>query len=153
MKTIRCSLILGLLIVLSGTALAVPCKPTPTDELGPFYKSNAPVRSVVGKGYILSGSVKSSADCSVVTGAKIEFWMAGPDGEYADEYRATLFSDKSGTFRFESHLPPTYYGRPPHIHILVSAPGFETLITQHYPEKGKAAGMFDLILVPETRRK
>lgn len=146
-------MVFSLLVLLQGTAMGLSCAPTPPDELGPFYKPDAPVRSVVGTGYVLSGVVKSSTDCSGIAGAKIEVWMAGPDGTYADNYRATLFSDRSGKFRFESHIPPAYYGRPPHIHILVTAPEFQTLITQHYPEHGKAAGQFDLVLVPKTAEK
>ena len=153
MKILISCLILGLLVLLPGETTAGRCIPTPPDELGPFYTPDAPVRSAVGKGYVLTGAVKSSADCSAIAGAKLEIWMAGPDGQYADEYRATLFSDTSGRFRFESHLSPTYYGRPPHIHIRATARGFRTLITQHYPEQGRTEGMFDLVLVPEVVRK
>jgi protocatechuate 3,4-dioxygenase beta subunit len=130
-------------------AFAETCKPTEPDMLGPMYKPDAPVRSAVGKGYVLSGAVKSSTDCSPVKGAKIEFWLAGPDKGYDDEHRATMFSDASGAYRFESNFPPGYFGRPPHIHVKVSAPGFKTLVTQHYPEKGHTQAVFDLVLVPE----
>jgi protocatechuate 3,4-dioxygenase beta subunit len=34
----------------------------------------------------------------------------------------------------ESNFPPGYSGRPPHIHIRISANGFRSLATQHYPE-------------------
>jgi protocatechuate 3,4-dioxygenase beta subunit len=124
------------------------CTPTEPDMLGPFYKPDAPVRSGVGRGYALSGTVKSSAGCAPLKGARIEFWLAGPDGKYADDYRATVFSDKTGSYRFESTIPGPYYGRPPHIHIKVSAKGFKTLITQHYPGKGNTSASFDLVLVP-----
>ncbi|MBI5640884.1 MAG: intradiol ring-cleavage dioxygenase [Nitrospirae bacterium] len=124
------------------------CKPTEPDMLGPFYKPDAPVRSAVGNGYVLSGVVKSAKDCSPISGVKIEFWLAGPDGEYSDAYRATVIPDRSGAYRFDSHFPPPYYGRPPHIHIRVTAPGYRTLVTQHYPEKSRAQGGGDLILVP-----
>ena len=40
-------------------------------------------------------------------------------------------------------------GRPSHIHIRVSAEGYRTLVTQHYPQKGIAEGHFDLVLIPE----
>jgi protocatechuate 3,4-dioxygenase beta subunit len=60
-----------------------------------------------------------------------------------------MFSDASGAYRFESNFPPGYFGRPPHIHVKVSAPGFKTLVTQHYPEKGHTQAVFDLVLVPE----
>ncbi len=127
---------------------AESCPPTAPDGLGPFYKAGAPVRASVGKGYTVSGVVRSAKDCSPVQGAQLELWLAGPDGKYDDSYRATMHADAQGAFRFESHYPPPYSGRPPHIHIRVSARGFKTLVTQHYPEKGKTAAAFDLVLIP-----
>ncbi|NJD56905.1 MAG: intradiol ring-cleavage dioxygenase [Nitrospirae bacterium] len=152
MRASRCCLILAIIFSLQGISAALTCKPTEPDELGPFYKPDAPVRSTVGKGYVLSGTVRSAPDCKPVPGAKVEVWMAGPDGDYADAYRATLRSDSLGTYRFESHIPPAYYGRPPHIHLFISGPGFRTLITQHYPEKGKKSTTFDIVLVPEEQK-
>lgn len=125
-----------------------PCKPTPSDGLGPFYEPNAPERMSVGEGHVLSGVVRSSADCSPLEGARIEFWLAGPDGKYSNDYRATMFSKKSGEYRFESHFPPPYSGRPSHIHIKVEAKGYQPLITQFYPVKGQFDSKFDLVLVP-----
>jgi len=130
------------------TAYAATCMPTEEDALGPFYKPNAPVRSIVGKGYVLQGAVRSSTDCASVPGAVIELWLAGPDGEYDDAHRAAIIADASAAYRFESNLPPPYYGRPPHIHLRVSAKGFRTLVTQHYPVSGKKEAVFDIILVP-----
>lgn len=128
---------------------AETCKPTEPDMLGPMYKPDAPMRSSVGTGYILTGMVKSSKDCAPIKGAKIEFWLAGPDKEYDDKHRATLFSEASGAYRFESNFPPGYFGRPPHIHVLVSAAGFRTLVTQHYPKSETTGAAFDLVLIPE----
>lgn len=127
---------------------APTCEPTRSDALGPFYEPGAPERSSVGEGHVLNGVVKSSADCSPIAGAQIEFWMAGPNGQYDDAHRATMFSDASGEYQFESNPPPPYSGRPPHIHIRVSADGYETLVTQYYPDEGQTAGTFDLVLVP-----
>ena len=91
----------------------------------------------------------SSMDCSPIPQAQIELWMAGPEGDYKDDYRATVISDESGQYRFESHLPPSYLSRPPHIHMRVTADGFKTLITQHYPEAGSKKGELDLVLILE----
>ena len=124
------------------------CEPTPADMLGPFYKPGAPVRDTVGEGYLLTGTVRSAPDCSALPEARIEFWQAGSDGEYADEYRATLFSDEEGNYRFETVLPAPYAFRPPHIHLMVHGPGHEPLITQHYPEPGTDRAEFDLVLIP-----
>jgi len=126
-----------------------PCKPTPPDALGPFYTPNAPERTSVGKGHILSGIARSSADCSPIAAARIEFWLARPDGKYDDDHRATMFSDKDGAYKFESNFPPPYSGRSSHIHIKITAKGYRTLVTQYYPAEGQTEGKFDLVLLPE----
>lgn len=124
------------------------CKPTPADHPGPFYVPDAPVRAKVGQGYVLRGTVRSAVDCAAIAGAKIEFWLAGPAGSYDDAHRATLFADEVGAYRFESNFPPAYGSRPSHIHLRVSAPGFSTLVTQHYPKSGESGAGFDLVLAP-----
>lgn len=116
--------------------------------MGPLYKPDAPVRSSIGQGYVLQGVVRSAANCAPIRNARIEFWMAGPEGGYADRYRATLFSDGQGAYRFESFPPPSYVGRPPHIHIRVTATGFQELVTQHYPVAGQKRAILDLVLKP-----
>jgi len=137
---------------LASAGTAGKCSPTETAALGPFYKPNAPVRQSVGSGYLLSGKIQSSADCKAVPNARIEFWLVNPSGEYDDSHRTTVFSGEKGTYNFESNFPPPYYGRPSHIHIRVSAKGFRTLVTQHYPQTGSKKGMFDLVPVPDTGR-
>lgn len=138
-----------LLAVLVGDVEgAVKCPPTKPDALGPFYKPDAPVRNVIGSGYVLTGTVRSSIDCGIIPKARIEAWQAGPDGKYADAYRATVVTDTSGQYRLQTDRPPGYSGRPPHIHIRVAASGYKTLITQHYPEEEVSEAVFDLILVP-----
>ena len=132
----------------SSQAQSYPCDPTPSDLLGPFYQANAPERSQVGTGYLLTGEIKSALTCQSISGAKVELWMAGPDGQYGHEWRATIYSDKDGTYHFSSHKPGHYGGRPPHIHMIISAAGFKELTTQHYPQEGKEAATFDIILIP-----
>ena len=139
------------LITIRESALAVSCSPTPWDEIGPFYRPNAPERSSIGKGYLLSGTVRSAGDCRPLHNIRIEIWQVGPDGTYDDAHRATLFSDRSGRYRLQTSAPPPYGRRPSHIHILVDAKGFEGLITQHYPKKGKKRATFDLVLEPEKQ--
>jgi protocatechuate 3,4-dioxygenase beta subunit len=129
-------------------AYAATCAPTEEDALGPFYKPNTPVRSSVGKGYVLQGVVRSAKDCAPVHGAVIELWLARPGSEYDDAHRARVVADVTGAYRFESNVPPPYYGRPPHIHLRVSAKGFVTLVTQHYPLAGRVNAVFDIVLVP-----
>jgi protocatechuate 3,4-dioxygenase beta subunit len=123
------------------------CPPTPEDMLGPFYEPNAPVRSKVGTGHVLRGTVRSAADCRAVPGARVELWLAGPNG-YDDAHRATVITDAEGAYRFESERPDPYERRPPHIHVRVAQPGYRTLVAQHYPQAGQDEATFDLVLVP-----
>jgi protocatechuate 3,4-dioxygenase beta subunit len=127
---------------------AVTCPPTTADALGPFYKPDAPSRSKVGEGYVLWGVVCSTASCQPLAKAVVEFWLAGPDGQYSDAYRASVVSEEVGRYSFESHHPVPYGGRPAHIHIRVTAPGHRTLVTQHYPATGQQQATVDLVLLP-----
>jgi protocatechuate 3,4-dioxygenase beta subunit len=148
-STILTVLVLCLMYPAQGKHLsAATCEPTSNDALGPFYKPNAPVRSSVGTGYVLQGVVRTAKDCSPVAGAMVELWLAGPNGEYDNAHRATIIADASGAYRFESNVPPPYYGRPPHIHLRISANGFATLVTQHYPAVGTRDAVFDIVLDP-----
>ena len=152
MRTLlRCAVQLLLLFVLaagSAGAAQYACAPTPPDQLGPFYKPNAPLRDKVGSGYLLAGLVRSAADCRPIPWARVELWLAGPEGLYGDVWRATVVSALSGDYRFESNFPAVYQNRPPHIHIRVTAPGFAPLVTQHYPKRGDTRADFDLVLIP-----
>jgi protocatechuate 3,4-dioxygenase beta subunit len=129
-------------------AASPACPPTREDMLGPFYEPNAPVRSSVGKGHVLGGTVRSSGDCRPIPGARVELWLTGPNG-YDDAHRATVLADGEGRYRFESEVPAPYERRPPHIHVRVSHPGFRTLVTQHYVRPGDTAATFELVLRPE----
>ncbi|MBI5653158.1 MAG: intradiol ring-cleavage dioxygenase [Chloroflexi bacterium] len=124
----------------------VACAPTNPDQLGPFFTPGAPQRSQVGTGYVLSGVVRAANTCAPIANAKIEVWMANAQGVYDDARRATLFSGNAGVYRFESHFPPPYSGRPPHIHLRVTVAGFAELVTQHYPVVGQSQATFDLVL-------
>lgn len=145
------ALVVGLWVasLVLSVAAQERCVPTREDALGPFYRPGAPLRSSVGRGYVLTGRVLGAPTCRPVPGARLEFWLAGPDGRYGDAYRATVLADDAGAYRFESHFPPSYGARPPHIHVRVSAAGYRTLVTQHYPSPGSTQAKFDLVLEPQ----
>jgi catechol 1,2-dioxygenase len=125
------------------------CKPTQPNMLGPFYEPGAPVRTSVGSGYVLSGTVMAAEECKPIPNARIEFWLANPRGEYDDAHRATVFAGERGEYRLESNVPVSYGGRPPHIHVRARAPGYGELVTQHYPQRGQRKANFDLVLLAQ----
>jgi hydroxyquinol 1,2-dioxygenase len=90
-----------------------------------------------------------------VAGATVDVWQADQDGFYDVQYadsdqlraRAVLRTDDDGSFSFRSILPVAYPvptdgpvgkmlvatgrhpWRPAHVHFMIKAPGFETLVT------------------------
>ncbi|HEX7256102.1 MAG TPA: hypothetical protein VF236_09270 [Gaiellaceae bacterium] len=130
----------------SGSDAAARCAPTRADALGPFYEPGAPIRSKVGTGYVLRGRVLTTR-CRAIPRARIELWLVNRRGQYDDAHRATVVAAREGRYRFQSNRPIAYGGRPPHIHVRVSARGFRTLVTQHYPRAGRASAVFNLVLV------
>jgi protocatechuate 3,4-dioxygenase beta subunit len=143
---------LGIASVLALGLSAAPqarsaCRPTPPDSLGPFYEPGAPVRVKVGTGYVLTGRVLRAGRCTVIPRARIELWLANADGDYDDAHRATLFASRRGAYRFESNKPPAYSTRPSHIHLRVTARGYRTLVTQHYPRANATRAVFNVVLV------
>lgn len=155
MQTRRCLTTCFLVIVvgsLLSAALALaqaPCKPTARETPGPFYKANAPLRDSTGQGFVVSGIVRSTVECRPLSGARIEWWAANPQGDYDDAHRATQSTDTEGRYRYETDLPGRYPGRPVHLHVRISATGHRTLITQLYPKKQDTVLTVDLVLEPE----
>jgi len=150
----------GLLLVVAVGALsgrssfaAAPTAPakcalTPSGGSDPFYKPNAPVRSSVGSGFVLTGVVRSGIDCAPIRGARVELWLRGPDGRYDDAHRATVITDAEGRYRLQSNVPGGG-GFQPHIHLRVAVTGFRTLETIYMLPPGSGGGALDLILEPE----
>jgi protocatechuate 3,4-dioxygenase beta subunit len=122
------------------------CPPTRPDMLGPFYKPDAPVRSRTGDGLVVSGTVRSASTCAPLPGARIEWWSADTRGEYRDSLRATQTADDDGRYRYETVFPGVYPGRPPHLHVRLSAPGHRVLVTQVYPRPGDRTIELDFVL-------
>jgi protocatechuate 3,4-dioxygenase beta subunit len=134
------------LVAVAPAAAQRPCAPTAPDSLGPFYTPNAPERASTGRGLTVNGVVRSAAGCAPLPGARIEWWSADAKGEYQDSLRATQRADGEGRYRYETVAPGRYPGRPPHLHVRVTAPGHRTLVTQLYPRDGQQSIETDFVL-------
>ncbi|HEX5815733.1 MAG TPA: intradiol ring-cleavage dioxygenase, partial [Methylomirabilota bacterium] len=106
-------------------------------------------RARTGSGLMVSGAVRSTKGCAPLPGARVEWWSADERGEYRDAQRATQHTDAEGRFTYETVAPGRYPGRPPHLHVRVSAPGHKTLVTQLYPGDGQRSLASDFVLVPD----
>ena len=120
-----------------------PRKPTPPNDLGPFYKRLAPVTGMLrapgdpGMPLSLSGHVFDTRG-DVLPSATIEVWQTDHAGYYdldGYRYRGKVRADDSGQYTIESVIPGHYPDKSricQHIHYLVTAPGHKTLVTQLY---------------------
>lgn len=134
-------------IKFNGQSYIGDCETT-TDILGPFYRPNSPMRNnlviedMPGKLVELSGIVRHK-DCKTpYNNAKIELWHCSSEEVYdndSDEYRyrGTTHCDENGKYSFQTQMPVPYdagggFIRPAHFHLMVSAPGYQSLVTQIY---------------------
>jgi hydroxyquinol 1,2-dioxygenase len=132
---------------------------SPQIEQGGDIASGAP-----GEPCWVEGTVRD-ADGTPIPGALLEVWQADDDGFYDVQYtdgrtaaRGRLTADGDGGFRFWA-LTPTPYPIPadgpvgrllaatgrspmraPHLHFMVSAPGFRTLVTHIFVAGGSLGG-------------
>ena len=116
-------------------------KPTPPNDLGPFYKAGAPrIRDLrrpgtAGLPLSVNGKVLSVSG-EQLPGALVEVWHTDPAGQYDNQgfnYRAQMPSGEDGAYSFTTSMPGHYPDRvAQHIHYKVSAPGHKTLVTQLY---------------------
>jgi protocatechuate 3,4-dioxygenase beta subunit len=116
-------------------------KPTPPNEIGPFYKKRAPETTMLraqgdpGMPLAVSGQVFNTRG-DALSNAVVEVWQTDHLGHYdldGYRYRAKLPVDHSGAYKFDSVMPGHYPDRVcQHVHYLVTAPGHKPLITQLY---------------------
>ncbi len=130
--------------------------PTTTDILGPFYRPGAPIRTNLrlpgsnGTPIVLKGSIFKEDAKTPINNALVEIWHCDENEMYdntSDEYnyRGGQRTGKDGSYEFKSILPVPYQAvpnneatwRPAHIHMRVSVPDQQDLITQIYFKGGK----------------
>ena len=142
---------------------------TTTDILGPFYRPDAPVRSdmriknTAGQLVVLSGQIKHK-DCKTpLKNACVELWHCDGNGVYDNEspdfkYRAKNYCDDNGNYSFSTIIPVPYdVGngtiRPAHFHMMISANGYQNLITQLYFTGDKNIARDATASLPAAKRR
>ncbi len=137
-------------IVVTAPAATAACPPTLQDGFGPFGRGVPPARAKIGTGHVLTGVVLSSLDCKPIRGARVELWQANKKGQYVRAGSATVFTNAQGRFRLEGPPPPSYEGRPGHIHLRVSAAGHEQLLARYVRAPAARRGSLRLVLAGEA---
>lgn len=139
--------------LLSLTRPAEQLAPTLGDVQGPYYRENAPVRSELfaaaeeGTRVSYRTQVVDTAG-HPIPGAMVDVWTADKNGVYdmeSSEFRgrARQQADGEGKADFGAVRPGNYdlgvdpgtgerLFRPAHVHVKVSAPGYQPLLSQLY---------------------
>lgn len=134
-------------IKFNGESYVGDCETT-TDILGPFYRPDSPIRNnlvvkeILGDLVELTGVVRHKDCTTPYENAKIELWHCSSEEIYDNDsedylYRGTTYCDKNGKYSFQTQMPVPYdVGdgtiRPAHFHMMISAPGYQSLVTQIY---------------------
>lgn len=120
---------------------------TTSDIIGPFYRPDSPLRNNLvisgekGDPIELSGIVKHDDCTTPYKNAKVELWHCDGNGKYDNEsadfkYRGTVYTDDKGRYSFNTILPVPYGSgnnyRPAHFHMMITAEGYQPLVTQLY---------------------
>jgi len=131
----------------NGKSFEGDCETT-TDILGPYYRPDAPVRTDLlikgakGQKVVLSGQIFHKDCTTPLKNACVEIWHCDTEGVYdndspAFKYRAKAYCDDKGHYSFTTIIPVAYdtgvgFIRPAHYHMMYSAEGYQSLITQLY---------------------
>jgi protocatechuate 3,4-dioxygenase beta subunit len=147
--TVAVASLAGLAAAGSATPASTACRPTLSQGGGPFEMNNtpAPRRTRVGSGHVLTGRILRYPGCAPIRGAVVEFWQESPNGRYDRRGHGSMITPRTGVFRFEGPVPPGEFGRPPHIHVRVSAAGYEEFVTTYFVARGERLGRLTIVLV------
>lgn len=131
----RALLCLAFAAGLVGAAGAQSLEPTRETGIGVWYQPGAPAVEAMwqagdpGERLLLSGRVRGT-DGESIAGAQVELWQADGAGRApGGRYRTTLRTREAGRFAVSTVLPG-YIWRARHIHVVVSHPGYEELVTR-----------------------
>lgn len=127
------------------------CPPT-TSHGGAADIPQVELRAKVGEDFILSGIVRDAANCQPVSGAKVTFWLVNEDGLYDDAHQGAVLTETDGSYQILSNRPVPYAessgsGPAAHIHVAVTAEGYDAVITEYIWQETDVEGAdFPLVM-------
>jgi hypothetical protein len=114
--------------VLAQTSGTTDCLATETMRGGRNnYVPNAPLVKNLGKGFVVSGTVRKSGSCEGLGNVRVQIWASterGGEGEASN--RGSVMTNADGTFSLETSPVVPNFGQA-HIHMAYDDPEFGTL--------------------------
>ncbi|MEG3765711.1 dioxygenase [Alteromonas sp. 14N.309.X.WAT.G.H12] len=126
----------------------------PDMPLGADFKRHYPGQVVLVEGYV------KDTRGNPIPGAKIDIWQTAPNGKYSSQdeeqdiysFHGLFTADENGYYAFTTVRPVSYTvpsdgpvgklldatgrhpWRPSHLHYIVKAPGYRSLVTEVFPD-------------------
>jgi hypothetical protein len=91
------------------------------------YIANAPMVKNLGKGFLVSGTVRRAGSGDPLTNVRIQVWASTErGGEREPTNRGSVLTDANGAFRLEMSQILPNFGQP-HAHLAYDDKAFETV--------------------------
>ena len=114
-----------------------------------LYVANAPLVDDLGKGFVVSGVVRTAGSCEPVRNARIQIWLnTERGGEGLASNRGSVTTDGDGRYRLETSPVVPQFGQP-HVHIAYDDPAYGRLFLRPVlASETDAAIVVDFALAP-----
>lgn len=91
------------------------------------YAPNAPMVDNLGRGFVMSGTVKRAGDGRPLSGVRIQIWAAtARGGEREPSNHGSVLTDEKGVYRLEMSQIVPNFGQP-HGHLAYDDDDFQTV--------------------------
>ena len=111
------------------------------------YIPDAPERDSLGRGFVITGLVRSADGCRPLEGVRIQVWLATETGGEQDN-RASVRTDADGRYRIETAPTVAQFGEP-NIHVGYDDGDYDDVFIRRVVDLDDERAVVDLTL---TRR-
>lgn len=133
--------------VTDADADAAGCEPTESNPgTDRYYIPNAPQTKSLGRGFVISGTVRSSEDCAPQEDVRVQIWLSDDSGDET-ENRASVVTDARGRYRIEAG-PPQYEFGEPHVHLIYDDDAYRRVLVERDVDPSAGRSVIDLTLAP-----
>jgi hypothetical protein len=121
------------------------CKPTRSNPGGTNnYIPDAPAAESLGRGFVITGLVRSARGCEPLEDIRIQVWLATETGGEQDN-RASVRTDADGRYRIETDPTVPQFGEP-NIHVGYDDGEYEEVFIRRVVDLDDKRAVVDLTL-------
>lgn len=115
------------------------------------YVPNAPLVDNLGKGFVVSGTVRKAGSCEPLPNVRVQIWASTErGGEREASNRGSVITDSEGHYRLEMSQIVPNFGQP-HGHLAYDDPGYGPVFLRPVMgSKSDTSLSADFILAPDV---